>query len=103
MSKEVSKVPAVRVGHVAVAKAIIEGTQGRAISPWYRNMSYREDTDSRGRNMVHVGTPSSFAHWEEWGMINWQGPIGPMRRAIFGIGLGGNIRFLGPNSQRHPI
>jgi hypothetical protein len=74
----------------STAKALAYNSAVRRMMRW----QWRDD--SQGRVGAVLGSASSFAHWEEFGMINWKGPTGPIRRAVRGRGL--RVREIGPNS-----
>lgn len=66
---------------------------------------YSIRTDTKRGFILTVGTSSSFAHWEEFGSVRWEGPIAPLRRALAAYGL--TWHDPGKNSQKgnleHPL
>jgi hypothetical protein len=96
--KEVSRTRAFRSGLEETLQAAERMYQITATNSAVRRMiSSSIDYDSRGRVVGRVGSSSSFAHWEEFGQINWHGPTGALRRALSLLNL--KYRTIGANSQ----
>lgn len=70
-------------------------------NPAYRSRLLYRTYQKNGEWRLWVGTYSSFAHWEEFGAVNWRGPIAPMRRTMHRIGLRISNTD-GKNSMRSP-
>jgi hypothetical protein len=72
----------------------------QVINPAYRSRLVYRTYEQDNMWKVWFGTYSSFAHWEEFGAMNWHGPIGPMRRVAHSMGI--RMADYGPNSMGPP-